>query len=103
LEQTTSGRARGLHGDASRSITATGFGARWNNQQRVRVVYALCLWPMMQCSGVLGGSRDFKARSTAKEHTNEVQSGGRDLGVSRPPLDMGNCCVVAFRHGALNW
>ena len=61
----------------------------------------------MQCFGLLGGSRDFKARNTAKEHTNEAQSGGRDLGVSRPllgrPLDMGNCCVVAFRHGALNW
>ena len=35
----------------------------------------------MQYWGFLEGARDFKACSAAKEHTNEVQSGGRDLGV----------------------
>jgi len=38
----------------------------------------------MQYWGFLEGAGDFKARSTAKEHTNEIQSGGRDPGVSRP-------------------
>ena len=61
----------------------------------------------MQYWGFIEGARDFKARSTAKEHTNEIQSGGRDPGVSRPlcgrPLDMGKRCVAAFRHGALNF
>jgi len=60
----------------------------------------------MQYWGFLEGARDFKARSTAKEHANEIQSGSRDPGVSRPlcgrPLDMGKRCVAAFRHGALN-
>jgi len=91
---------------ADRLHTATGLGARWSNQQRGRGVYALCLWPTMQCLGFFEGSRDSKTRSTAKEHTNEVQSGGGDPGVSRPlcsrPLDMGKHCVAAFRHGALN-
>ena len=92
---------------ADRLHTATGLGARSSNQQRGRSVYASCLWPTMQYWGFLEGARDFKARSTAKEHTNEVQSGGRDPGVSRPlcgrPLDMGKRCVAAFCHGALNW
>jgi len=92
---------------AHRLHTATGLGARWSNHQRGRGVYASCLWPTMQCWGFLEGARDFKARSTAKEHTNKVQSGGRDPGVSRPlcgrPLDVGNRCVAAFCHGALNW
>ena len=35
----------------------------------------------MQYWGFLEGARDFKTCSAAKEHTNEVQSGGRDLGV----------------------
>jgi len=51
----------------------------------------------MQYWGFLEGAWDFKARSTAKEHTNEVESGGRDPGVSRPlcdrPFDMGKRCV----------
>jgi len=51
---------------ADRWHTATGLGARWSNQQRGRGVYASCLWPTMQCWGFLEGSRDFKARSTAK-------------------------------------
>jgi len=34
--------------------------------------------------GFLKSTRDFKARSAAKEHTNEVRSGGRDPGVRRP-------------------
>ena len=38
----------------------------------------------MQYWGFLEGARDFQARSTAKEHTNEVQNGGRDPGISRP-------------------
>ena len=52
--------------------------------------------------GIPRGRLKLKARSTAKEHTNEVESGGRDPGVSRPlcgrPLDMGKRCVSAFRH-----
>ena len=97
LEQTTSGQARGLHGDASRS-NAHGYrlGARSSNQQRGRSVYALCLWPTMQYWGFLEGAGDFKARSTAKEHTNAAGRCGR-------PLDMGKRCVAAFRHGALNF
>jgi len=59
----------------------------------------------MQYWGFLEGAWGFKARSTAKEHTNEVQSGGRDPGVSRPlsgrPLYVGKRCVSAFRHGAV--
>jgi len=31
----------------------------------------------------------FKARSAAKDHTNEVQSGGRDPGVSGPGTGLG--------------
>ena len=46
------------------------------------------------------------SREFSKEHTNEVQIGGRDPGVSSPlsgrPLDMGKRCVATFRHGALN-
>ena len=57
--------------------------------------------------GFLEGARDFKARSTAKEHTSEVQNSCRDPGVSRQlcgrPLDMGKRCVAVFSHGALNW
>jgi len=87
---------------ADRMHMATGLGARSSNQQRGRGVYASCLWPTMHYWGFLEGARDFKARSTAKEHTNEVQSGGRDPGVSRPlcgrPLDMGKRCVAAFRQ-----
>jgi len=86
---------------ADRLHTATGLGARWSNQQRGRGVYASCLWPTMQCWGFLEGARDFKARSTAKEHTNEVQSGGRDPGVSRPlrgrPFDVGKNFVCLTR------
>jgi len=92
---------------ADRMHMATGLGARLSNQQRGRGVYASCLWPTMRYWGFLEGARDFKARSIAKKHTNEVQSGGRDPGVSRPlcgrPLDIGKRCVAAFRHGALNW
>jgi len=43
----------------------------------------------MQYWGFLEGARDFKTRSTVKEHTNEVQSGGRDPGVSRPGAGLG--------------
>jgi len=105
LEQTISGQARAYTATpADRMHTATGLGARSSNQQRGRSVYASCLWPTMQYWRFLEGARDFKARSTAKEHTNEIQSGGRDPGVSRPlcsrPLDMGKRCVAAFRHGA---
>jgi len=57
---------------ADQLYTATGLGARWYNQQRGRGVDASCLWPTMQCWGFLEGSRDWKARSTVKEHTNEV-------------------------------
>jgi len=34
--------------------------------------------------GFLKITRDFKARSAAKEYTNKVRSGGRDPGVRRP-------------------
>jgi len=34
--------------------------------------------------GFLKSTRDVKARSAAKEHTNEVRSGGRDPDVRRP-------------------
>jgi len=64
-------------------------GARSSNQQRGRGVYASCLWPTMQYWGFLEGARDLKARNTEKEHTNEVQSGGRDPGVSRPGACVG--------------
>jgi len=57
---------------ADRLHIATGLGARWSKHQRGRGVYASCLWPTMQCWGFLEGSRDFKARSTTKEHTSEV-------------------------------
>ena len=84
---TTSGQARGLLGDAGRS-NAHGyrFGCALEQPERGRGVYASsqCLWPTMQCWGFLEGARDFKARSAAKEHTNEVRSGSRDPGVSRP-------------------
>ena len=36
--------------------------------------------------GIPRGCSDFKARSIAKERTNELQSGGRDPGVSRPDV-----------------
>jgi len=87
---TTSGQARGLHGDAGR-LNAHGyrFGACLSNQQRGRGAYASCLWPTMQYWGFLQGARDFKAHSAAKEHTNDVRSGGRDPGVSGPGTGLG--------------
>ena len=39
--------------------------------------------------GFLKSTRDFKARSAAKEHTNEVRSGGRDPDVRRPDAGLG--------------
>jgi len=75
-------------------------GARSSNQQRGRGVYASCLWPTMQYWGFLEGAQDFKARSTAKEHTNEVQSGGRDPGVSRPGAGLGLALVSVSRQHA---
>ena len=74
---------------ADRMHTATGSGARWSNQQCGRGVYAWCLWPTMQYWGFLEGARDFKASSSEKEHTNQVQSGSRDPGVSRPAAGLG--------------
>jgi len=39
--------------------------------------------------GFLKGTRDFKAPSAAKEHTNEVRGGSRDPGVRRPGAGLG--------------
>ena len=39
--------------------------------------------------GFLKRTRDFKAPSAAKEHTNEVRGGGRDPGVKRPGAGLG--------------
>jgi len=39
--------------------------------------------------GFLKSTRNFKALSAAKEHTNEVRGGGRDPGVRRPGAGLG--------------
>ena len=39
--------------------------------------------------GFLKSTRDVKARNAAKEHTNEVRSGGRGPGVRRPRAGLG--------------
>jgi len=39
--------------------------------------------------GFLKSTRDFKAPSAVKEHTNEVRGGGRDPGVRRPGAGLG--------------
>ena len=39
--------------------------------------------------GFLKSTRDFKAPSAVKEHTNEVQGGGRDPGVRRLGAGLG--------------
>jgi len=86
----TSGQARGLHGDAGRS-NAHGYRsgcaleqpAAWSWCLRVVLVARDAVW------GFLEGARDFKARSAAKEHTNDVRSGGRDPGVSGPGTGLG--------------
>ena len=85
---------------ADRMHTAAGLSARSSNQQRGRGVYVSCLWPTMQYWGFLEGARDFKARNTAKEHTNEVQSGVRDPGVSRPGACLGQSPVASRQRCA---
>ena len=39
--------------------------------------------------GFLKSTRDFRAPSAAKEHTNEVRGGGHDPGVRRPGAGLG--------------
>jgi len=74
---------------AYRMQTATGFKfaleqpAAWSWCLSVVLVTHDTVWEFLE------GARDFKARSAAKEHTNEVRSGGRDPGVSGPGAGFG--------------